>query len=234
MGFLSMIGGAISAVGSFISSVVSNIGPVVGGFAKGLFGIVTKISGIGGFIGIANTINFIGAVMHAVANLLGIKSEENPEVLGAKAAQAEKKIEDFDSDAEAYIQYLREEVELDKEKFDKMTPEEKLGCEVVGISLETKAVEQKLGGIEIPEESLVELGKIYLAGIEIDVEKVLNTIKSLKEAGITNMNDVVEYLEERGDSDRFKTGEVLERAIGEGAEEKIDQVKDALRKYEEE
>ncbi|MCM1123518.1 MAG: hypothetical protein NC416_13125 [Eubacterium sp.] len=232
MGFISFFTGAISAVGNFISGAVSSIGSFIGGFAKGVVGAVAKI-GIGSIEVVAGAINFVGEVMHEIVNLLGIKSEVSPEILGAKAVQAEQNIEDFDGDAEAYIQYLKEEIELDKEKFNQMTSEEKLGCEVIGITLETKAVEKKLGGIEISEESLAELGKIHMAGIDINAGKLLDIIKVLKESGITNMDDVVDFIEERGKSDRIKTGEVLEHAIGEGAEEKIEQLQEAARKYEE-
>lgn len=230
---MGWIGNAISTVGSFIGGCVSKIGSAIGGNAKGVVGIVAKIPGIGPFINVAQVIGFIAKVIHAVADLLGIKSEEDPEVLGAKAEQSEKTIDDFDGDAEAYIKYLKEEVELDKQKFEQMTPEEKLGCKAIGLSLETKAVENKLGGVGITPESLAVLGKIHMAGnTEIDAKELLSVIKSLKAAGITNMNDVVEYLECNGNSDRVKTGEVLKEAIGEDADDKINQIKDAVRGLE--
>lgn len=233
MGLFSALGTAISAVGSFIGGCASNIGAVIGGFAKGVVGVVSKIPGIGSLITVAEVIGFIAKVIHAIADMLGIKSEDDPEVLGAKAEQAEKTIDDFDGDVEAYIRYLKEEIALDKEKFDQMTPEEKLGCKAVGLSLETKAVEKKLGDVEITPESLATLGKIYLVdGVEIDSKELLAVMKNLKEAGITNMNDVVEYLEGKGDSDRIKTGEALKEAIGERADDRINQIKDVIRSFE--
>ena len=225
--------GIIGTVGSFILGCASKIGPAIAGIAKGVVGIVSKIQEVGTISNISKVIGFIGKVVHAIAELLGIKSEEDPEILGAKAEQSEKTIDEFDGDAEAYIKYLKEEVELDKQKFDQMTPEEKLSCKAVGLSLETKAVENKLGGVKITPESLAILGKIYMSGnAEIDAKKLLSVIESLKAAGITNMNDVVDYLEGKGNSDRVRTGEVLKEAIGEGADDKINQIKDAVRDLE--
>lgn len=233
MGLGSFISSCVSNVCSFVGGCIDKIGSAVGGLAKGAVGIVSKIPGIGSLINIAQVIGFVAKVIHVVADILGIKSEEDPEVLGAKAKQTDKTIDDFDGDAETYIQYLKEEVELDKEKFDQMTPEEKLGCKAVGLSLETKAVEKKLGGVEIPPESLATLGKIHMAGVdEIDPKKLLDVIKSLQAAGITNMNDVVEYLEGKGDSDRIKTGKALKEAIGEDADVKINELKEVVRSFE--
>ena len=64
-------------------------------------------------------------------------------------------------------------------------------------------------------------------------EKLVDVVQSVKQSGITNMNDIVEYLEGKGNSDRLKTGEVLTEALGENALERILNLKDAVRKYEE-
>lgn len=229
---ISVIGSAISGVASFIGSAVSTIGATVCSAAKGFIGAVAKI-GVNTFEKIKEAVGFVGNIMHTIAEIvLNTELKDSPEELGAKAMQAEKGIEEFDGDAEAYIKYLRDEIKLDRARFEAMKPEEKLGCEAVGITLETKAVEQKLGGVEIPAESLAELGKLHMAGITIDAVKLLNVIKALKESGITNLNDVVDYLEGTGDSDRIKTGEALKNAMGEDASEKIYQVRDAIIKME--
>lgn len=237
MGFFStiigVVGSVISGAVSFISGAVSTVGTAVCGAAKGFIGAVAKI-GVETVGAIKEAVGFVGEIMHSIAEIvLGIDLEDSSEELGAKAVQAEKGIEDFDGDAEAYIRYLKNEIELDKVRFNKMTEEEKLGCEAIGITLETKAVEQKLGGVEIPEESLAELGKIRMAGIDIDAAKLLSIIKALRESGITNMNDVVDYLEGKGDSDRIKTGEALKSAMGEEALDRIYQIRDAVIKSEE-
>lgn len=228
---MGWISGIISTVGSFISSAASTIGSVISEFAKSAFGFIAKIPIFR--LELANIISIAAKIIHEVVNFLGIKSEEDPEVLGAKAEQSDKSLEDFDNDVETYIQYLKEEVEFDKERFDKMTPEEKMGCKAIGMALETKAVEEKIGGIEISPECLATLIKIQSAGINIDAKELVGIIQILKEQGITNMNDVVELLEGKGNSDRIKTGEALAIALGAGATIKILDLQDAVRKYEE-
>ncbi|MEE1079196.1 MAG: hypothetical protein UIC64_09145 [Agathobacter sp.] len=229
---MGWISSAISAVGSFISSAASTIGTAVSGFAKSAFGIIAKLPIPG--LELINVISIAAKIIHAVVEFLGIKSEEDPEVLGAKAEQSEKSLEDFDNDVEAYIKYLKEEVELDKERFEKMTPEERMGCKAIGMALETKAVEEKIGGIEISPECLATLTKIQSAGINIDAKELVGIVQALKEQGITNMNDVVEFLDGKGSSDRLKTGEAMTTALGDGAATKIMDLQDAVRKYEEE
>lgn len=229
MGWLS---NAISAVGSFISGVASNIGTVVSNFAKSTLSIMTKLPIPG--LGIVNAISTAASIIHGVVKILGIKTEEDPEILGAKAEQSEKSLDDFDNDVESYIKYLKEEVQLDKERFEELTPEEKLGCKAIGMALETKVVEEKIGSVEISPECLGTLVKIHSAGIDIDSNELVNIIKILKDQGITKMSDVVDALEGKGNSDRIKTNEALKTALGENSEEKIYELQDAVRKYEEE
>ena len=223
MGLFSAIGSVISSVGSFISGAVSSIGSAIGGFAKSAFSIIAKLPIPE--LDIIDILSIASKIIHAVVDFLGIKS---------KAEQKnEKNIEDFDNDVEAYIRYLKEEVELDKERFDKMTPEEKMGCKAIGMALETKAVEEKIGGIEISPECLATLTKIQSAGINIDAKELVGIVQAFKEQGITNLNDVVEFLDGKGSSDRIKTGEALATALGDGAITKILDLQDAVRKYEE-
>lgn len=227
---MGWISSAISAVGSFIGGAASTIGSAISGFAKSAFSIFAKLPIPG--LEIINIVSIAAKIIHSVVEFLGIKSEEDPEVLGAKAEQSDKSLEDFDNDVEAYIKYLKEEVKLDKERFDNMTPEERMGCKAIGMSLETKAVEEKIGGIEISPECLATLTKIQTAGINIDAKELVGIVKILKEQGVTNMNDVVDFLDGKGDSDRIKTGEALSAALGDGSTSKILDLQDAVRKYE--
>lgn len=229
---MGLILSGISAVGSFISSAALTIGDAISSFAKSAFGILAKLPIPG--LEIVNIISIAAEIIHAVVDFLGIKSEEDPEILGAKAEQSDKSLEEFDNDVEAYIKYLKDEVELDKEKFDKMTPEEKMGCKAIGMALETKAVEEKIGGIEISPECLATLTKIQSAGININAKDLVSIVQALKEQGITNLDDVVEFLDGKGSSDRIKTGGALAAALGDGAMTKILDLQDAVRKYEEE
>ena len=229
---MGILFGILDAVGSFISGVVNAIGPVIAGFAKEAFNIISKISIPG--LNIFSIVSIAAKIIHDVIEFLNIKSEDDPEILGAKAEQSDKNLEDFDNDVEKYIQYLRDEVKLDKEKFEKFTPEERLGCKAVGMALETKAIEEKIGGIEISPECLATITKIKAAGIDINAKELVEIIKALKSAGITNINDVSEFLDGKGSSDRLKTGEILTDILGDDSNGMIIKLQDAVRSFEEE
>ena len=226
MSFFATITGAIGAAVNFVGGLVAKVGPAVSGFAKTIIQIASKID----LPKIVQIISDTAKIIHAVVDLLGIKSEDDPEVLGAKAEQSDKKMEDFDNDVEAYIKYLKEEVQLDMKKFEQMNEDEKLGCKAVGLSLETKAVEQKIGGVHITPEFVGVISKIQEAGIAINGKDLLHIIQVLKNEGITNLNDVVDYLKGKGNSDRIKTGEVLHTALGQGADKILNDLKNAVRK----
>lgn len=227
MSLFTMIAGAVSAVGTFIAKAAPIVGKVVTGFAEGAIKVLSKIS--------PQAVEVAAHIVHSVAEIVGVKTEEDPETLGAKAIQEEndKKMEDFDNNANEYISYLKNEVELDKEKFEKFSKEEMDGCRTIGMTLETKAIEEKIGGITVTPECLGVLAKLDKEGINIDAKELVSIIQALKEEGITNLNDVVDLLEGKGESDRIKTGRALNKALGENSDGKIDEMKDATRKYEE-
>lgn len=223
--------GFIAAIGSFIGSLAPAIGPVVAGFAKSAFSIISKLPIPG--LSVTDMVSLAAKAIHAVVEILEINSEEEPEILGAKAEQSDKSLEDFDNNVEKYIKYLNEEIELDKERYDRMSSEQKLGCRVVGMSLETKAIEEHIGGVYISPDCLATLTKLQYAGINIDYKQLVSVVEAMKKAGITNLGDLTEFLEGKGESDRLKTGEALAQALGENADDKILEYQDAARKYEE-
>lgn len=136
MGLFAAIGGAIvagvSAVGtlvsgacSFVAGVAGKVGSVISGFARKAVEVVAGIPKIDAN-GVEKAFDFAGKMISVTNECLGIKSEDEPEVLGAKTVEAEKRITDFDGDVEAYIKYLNKEIKLDEVKFNEMSQEEKL------------------------------------------------------------------------------------------------------------
>lgn len=202
MGIFGAIGGAIcsgiSRACSTIDSVVSTVGKAVSGFAKTIILPFPKIE-----LAI-KAIEVIATIVSALAEALGFK-EENEEVdeLGAKAVQCDKKPEDFDS-TEKYIEYLRNEVKLDEEKFNNMSESEKLACNAVGVSILTKGVEEK-AGVSISPEFLLEIAKLKNNNI-IDGKEILTYIDTFKSNGLTNMKDMSDYL--KASLDEFKIEKV--------------------------
>ena len=171
------------SVCSFVSGAVSAIGSAIGSIGGAL------ASSAGNFLKVAAP--WLGAVIQViqvVSTLLGIlNSEDNIEELGAKAMEADKKPEDFDSNAE-YIDYLRNDIELDREKFENATDVEKTARQAVGASIVIKGIEEKKG-FDIPVTTWVAMAKLGLGDKAEEIDKILDTFKDGK------LEDFVDYTE---------------------------------------
>jgi len=150
-----MISGLVSGAISAISSVVSTIGGALAGVASNLLKLAGPLLGQ------------VSTVIKVVGILLNIlKPNEEVEELGAKALEAEQKAEDFNSNAE-YIDYLRKDIKLDKEKFEKANDVEKIARTAVGASIVTKGIEENKG-FEIPTMFWVKVAEQALKAKEIN------------------------------------------------------------------
>ena len=170
MGFWDSVGSTISSVGSVISSIGGSLGKVAG-----LAGNLLKVAG--------PYINTIMTVVQIVSQFLGIlKQDETPEELGDKAMRADKQPEDFDTTQE-YISYLREEVEFDKEEFDKLSDEEKLARSAVGTTISMKAINETKE-FDVSLNTWKSIAKLYDKGIlskEEGIDGVLDEFKNDQE-----------------------------------------------------
>lgn len=197
MGFFSSIGSAIgsalSSIGSAISSGISSICSAIGGaFFSGVGGIAALatsliIPGVG-LPELIVVVGFIARVVSEIAEALGLKEkDETPEELGMKAEEADKKPEDFDS-IEAYIEYLRNDVEIDKEKLKELSEEDKLKYAAIGTAINIKGIEEKYG-VEMP-------GDFWktASDLKMSAQETRQYIESCKQNGITNMKDMSDYL----------------------------------------
>lgn len=243
MGLFAAIGGVIATVGGWISAGVSAVGNFFGGLGGTIGEWASKafecIKTVAGKVWekLPEIVKTVSNIIHSVLDALGIKSEEDPAILAYKAQMAEKSVEDFDGDTIAYIEYLKNEIKISKENqeiFDKLTPHEKAIYSVIGTATETRAIEQKTG-LEIPPEVLPELYKIHESGtVELSGKVLLGVMTRLKEQGITNIGDVVDYLKGEGDGNTVKTGDALETALKEqgieNAEDVIADCQTAVRK----
>ena len=196
MGLFSGLAGAISSVGSAICSGISSVCSAVGGAlftgSGGIAALATAI--IGPVVAspevalIMVAIQAVASIVCAIAESVGLKDKnETPEELGMKAQKAEKKPEDFDS-TQKYIEYLRNEVELDKKQIEKLSQEEKAGYAAVGTSLYIKGIEEQYG-IKAP-------GEFWrtAADLELGSEDVKKYMETFKEHGIKDMADMNDYL----------------------------------------
>lgn len=178
---MGWFGSVCSAVGSFVSGAVDVVKSAFSGASGALGKIASTVDTV--LKEIAPYINPIVLAIEAVATILGIlEPDDDVEELGAKATVAEKKPEDFDSIAE-YIEYLKNDVTLDKEKLKNVSESTKLANKFIGANLTSKAIEEKLDA-SIPMEFWKEAAKQ-----DLKAKEITNTIDSYKK----NNLDVADY-----------------------------------------
>lgn len=116
-----------SSVSSFVSSACSVIGGAVSKIGSEIVKVATSIASLG--VSLAEK---VGEAIKSVGISLGIiRPEESMEELGEKAMLSEKTPNDFDSISE-YIDHLRNDVVIDKEKLDSLSDAEKLARSSIG------------------------------------------------------------------------------------------------------
>lgn len=198
MGFLGAVGAVVGAIGSAVGAMLSGASAICGalGGVVGALGSTFCTSLAAGItaLGVGDVIAVIMAVAKVVswiAEKLGLTTEdEQPEDLGMKAEQADKKPEDFDS-IEEYIKYPREEVEIDKEKMEKLSQEERAKYAAVGSAILVQGIEEKYK-MQLPAEFWC-----TVVDRKMDEEQIKCLIDTFKEKGVTDMKDLDDYLNNR-------------------------------------
>jgi len=181
MGLWDSICSVASSVISGASSLIGSIGGALASRASSFLKIASPWLGA-----VVQVIQMVGTFLNI------IKPEDNIEELGAKAMEADKKPEDFDSNAQ-YIDYLKNEVKLDQEKFDKATEPEKMARMAVGATIVAKGIEEKKG-FDIPMTTWVAMAKLNLTDKADEIDKILDTFKEGK------LEDFVNYTEGKLDA----------------------------------
>ncbi len=210
MGLLDFIGGVVDTIGSAISSavntfvdgaslVVDGLSGIAHMIGEGIKDICEKIGSEGmlliGSIALSILIPGFGIpeilsiiqVVAKVAQMLNIGGNDSPEELGMKAEIADKKPDDFDS-TEDYIKYLNEEVKLEPDAVDKLTPEERAKYGLIGCALDIKAIQEKYH-VELSPDFLRDITVMKLSG-----EEVGSLVKELSDKGIEKAQEVTDYL----------------------------------------
>lgn len=214
----TFLGGAVSAVcsvgrsicsgvasfASTISEVAKGVAPVI---VEGLKEITKVLAEIKIPEVIVTTVEIIAEVVEFIGKKLGLIDEENTaEELGFKAQEADKKPDDFDS-IEEYIEYLRDEIEIDREKFDNLKDEEKLSCSAIGSTILAKGISEKKG-VELSGEFLAEVAKQKMKGEEVD-----KYIDNFKKNGL-KMDLMKDYLRcELSPEEDKKVGTIFKETI---------------------
>ncbi|WP_414698497.1 hypothetical protein [Peptacetobacter sp. AB845] len=172
----SVVMSGASAVCSCIASVGAKLGGIVGGAISKLGEIISKIPDLG--IGeVINIVDTVSKIVEVVSKLLGISTNDNTEELGAKALECDKKPDDFDTVGE-YIKYVENEIELDKEKFNSMSKEEKAVCSAVGAGILLSGISENKK-VDVEMDFIVEAAKQGFSAKEIN-----DLIDKFKEHGV--------------------------------------------------
>jgi hypothetical protein len=192
----------VSSVTTFISSCISTVGPLVAKFASSIVAEIPKILQPN----LMDVIKVISNVAQFIGKVLGLVNNETAEELGAKAAQCDRKPEEFES-TEKYIEYLRNEVKLDEEKIKNASQFEKIGYSTMGVALLSKGISEKMD-VFLPTSFWVEVGKQNLKG-----EEAKAYIDNFKSAGLQEVN-LSEYLQGKLDiSENKKVFSVIESTL---------------------
>ena len=175
--------GLFSAIGGFISGAIG----AVGSFLGGAIGIAA--TAIAGLVG-SPVFGAVVGLISLVSTIIGLtKKDEKQEELGAKAMLSDKKPQDFDSH-QAYIDHLRNDIELTPEIKDKLKNDKVFNdnCTVLGASVEWNGLNEKMG-INMDIASLV---KLVEAGVKTpeQFQTIANNFKS-KEVE-PKINDAIE------------------------------------------
>jgi len=185
------------AVCSFVSSCVSAVSSAVEVVGKALVTGATKLLELAG-----DKLDEVTKVIEMIGKLIDVISpDDNIDDLGARALQSDKKPEDFDSITN-YIEHLKNDIELDKEAFEKADKKDQMVRKAIGGTIVAKSIESKLDTI-IPTDFWVEVAKQKMQESEI-----IATINIFKENKLDNnfsdyMNGKLDFKEET------KTGDLL-------------------------
>jgi len=194
MGFWSGVASLASSAVSVVSNAIGSIGGSLASSASTFLKVAAPWLGT-----VVQVVQIIGMLLDV------INKDDNIDELGAKAMQVDsKKPEDFDSNSE-YIDYLKNEVELDTQKFEEAGDTEKMARSAVGASIVVKGVEEKKG-FDIPTEIWVQMAKLNLADKAQEIDKILETFKDGK------LEAFVDYT--KGNLDEKKELEVGDTLVG--------------------
>lgn len=189
---------AISSVCSTIGGTLLNAATSVVRFASTILEVGTKALGLNP-LGI---LEVVSRVVSGIAEFLGLKNQEedSPEELGLKMEQADKTMDDFSS-IEEYINYLHNEIKLDREKMRSLSMEEKVAYSSVGWYTYLKGTSEKLNlKHPIGPELMMDCARL-----DMQPKEFVTYMEKMREANVENPADFSKYL--HGQSESFETSQ---------------------------
>lgn len=167
-----------------LSTLISTLGPVVTKVASSL---LTKLPEI---VEVALKVSkVISSVVQSVAEIQGLSPHgEDVEELGFKAMLEGTRAKMEDESMEDYLNYLRNEVSVDKTKFQALSEEDKLKCNVMGTGMLSQSISEK-SGLEISGDFLLDMQKMKMSG-----EQLSKYIETFSENGVDSLDELTQYL----------------------------------------
>lgn len=183
---------------SGLEAVVKIAGPVVKNFAVQLVTKLPKI--VETAIAVLRT---VGPVLKEVAKLFDIDMKnDNVEEIGKKTMQEGTRSKMEEESMEEYLEYLRNEVKLDEERWKNMTETDKLQANAAGVSMVATAISEK-AKVELSPDFILAMNKM-----EMSAKQISEYIKSFSEKNIDSMDSFTDYL--RGELSGDSKKEVFE------------------------
>lgn len=196
----------LAAIGGFVSAAISVVGPVIATVADVL---VNKLP-----VAIETAKVVIGTISFVVSKVCEILDiappDEKADELGAKAMQEGTRPKMEEETTQEYLDYLRNDVKLDQEKYARMSDNEKLACGALGTTMLAKSIEEKTG-VELPPEFLTTIAKARLR-----YEQVEKFIRAFSENGIDSMGEFTRYISnDMSETDASRVGTIVKESIKE-------------------
>ncbi|WP_254618680.1 hypothetical protein [Vibrio metschnikovii] len=180
MGFWSSVGSALSSVVSAACSVVNSVASILGSIANRAITILE----MGASLAIR-----VGEAIKAVGISLGIiMPNDDLQELGEKAMMSEKTPADFDS-ISAYVDHLRNDVTIDREKFSRLDEKELLARSAIGSAITLQGINEKLETVVCPQFMAM------VATQNLTADEIVATIKTYKEKSLST-SDYSLYLKD--------------------------------------
>lgn len=180
MGFWSSVGSALSSVVSAACNVVNSVASILGSIANRAITILE----MGASLAIR-----VGEAIKAVGISLGIiMPNDDLQELGEKTMMSEKTPADFDS-ISAYIDHLRNDVTIDREKFNRLDGKELLARSAIGSAITLQGINEKLETVVCPQFMAM------VATQNLTADEIVATIKTYKEKSLST-SDYSLYLKD--------------------------------------
>ncbi len=183
--------GAISAVGSVIGGAASAIGSICGSIGGAIMGGIGKLGT--GLLDFGEKLKPVLEIINMISEIFGIKpAGEDPAELGLKAHKSDEKPEDYDS-IEAYIDHLRNDIQLDKEEINNLSDIDKVAYTTMGSALYVKNMEEKYNMAMSPRF----WGTAYetVNSGNMSVGQLKDTMEAMKEKGVENAESFSNYMD---------------------------------------